>query len=82
MALDLTVSVCTSVIHLHGALGRPVWVMVPSVPEWRYGLRGERMPWYPSVRLLRQAEGADWTEVTNRVRAGLERVIAGEGLTI
>jgi tetratricopeptide (TPR) repeat protein len=82
MALDLTVSVCTSVIHLHGALGKPVWVMVPSVPEWRYGRRGERMPWYPSVRLLRQAEGADWTEVTNRVRAGLERVIAGERLTI
>jgi tetratricopeptide (TPR) repeat protein len=82
MALDLTVSVCTSVIHLHGALGKPVWVMVPSVPEWRYGRRGERMPWYPSVRLLRQADAADWTEVTNRVRAGLERVIAGERLTI
>ena len=78
MALDLTVSVCTSVIHLHGALGKPVWVMVPSVPEWRYGRRGERMPWYPSVRLMRQAEGADWAEVTNRVRAGLERVVAGD----
>lgn len=71
MVLDLTVSVCTSVIHLNGALGRPVWVLVPAVPEWRYGLTGERMPWYPSVRLLRQARGADWSAVVERVRSEL-----------
>lgn len=73
MALDLTVSVCTSVIHLNGALGRPVWVMVPAVPEWRYGVSGERMPWYPSVRLLRQTEGSDWSPLIGRVRSDLER---------
>jgi len=77
-ALDLTVSVCTSVIHLNGALGRPVWVMVPAVAEWRYGRRGERMPWYPSVKLLRQAEGADWAEVIEKVRGRLQRFAAGE----
>jgi tetratricopeptide (TPR) repeat protein len=71
-ALDLTVSVCTSVIHLNGALGRPVWVMVPSAPEWRYGLRGEAMPWYPSVRLFRQATPGDWPGVMARVTAGLD----------
>jgi tetratricopeptide (TPR) repeat protein len=78
-ALDLTVSVCTSVIHLNGALGRPVWVMVPAVAEWRYGRRGERMPWYPSVRLIRQAEGGDWSEVVERVRKGLEMTISARG---
>ena len=77
-ALDLTVSVCTSVIHLNGALGKPAWVMVPSVPEWRYGRRGERMPWYPSVKLLRQAQGAEWAQVIERVRGALQRRIAGE----
>ena len=68
-ALDLTVSVCTAVIHLNGALGRPVWVMVPSVPEWRYGRDGESMPWYPSVRLFRQR--ADWDEVFGAVARAL-----------
>jgi tetratricopeptide (TPR) repeat protein len=71
MALDLTVSVCTSVIHLNGALGRPVLVMVPAVPEWRYGVAGEVMPWYPSVRLIRQAARGDWSEVFARVAGEL-----------
>ncbi len=62
-ALDVTASVCTSIIHLGGALGRPVRVMVPAVPEWRYGRRGERMPWYPSVRLYRAAEIDVWDRV-------------------
>jgi len=62
-ALDLVVSVCTAVIHLGGALGRPVWVLAPFSPEWRYGLRGEPMPWYPSVRVLRQPSRGDWDSV-------------------
>jgi len=70
-ALDLTVSVCTSVIHLNGALGRPVLVMVPAVPEWRYGVAGEVMPWYPAVRLIRQAERGDWSPVFARVAGEL-----------
>lgn len=74
-ALDLTVSVCTSVIHLNGALGKPVWVMVPAVPEWRYGRSGERMPWYPSVRLVRQAEGSDWSDVIGTLSERLQRLV-------
>ena len=70
-ALGLTVSVCTAVIHLNGALGRPVWVMVPSVPEWRYGREGESMPWYPSVRLFRQRSSNDWDDVFSAVARAL-----------
>jgi tetratricopeptide (TPR) repeat protein len=62
-ALDLVVSVCTSLVHLGGALGRPVWVLAPVSPEWRYGFAGESMPWYPSVRLFRQPGYGEWEPV-------------------
>ncbi|HLF98460.1 MAG TPA: tetratricopeptide repeat protein [Methylococcaceae bacterium] len=62
-ALDLVVSVCTSLIHLTGALGKPVWIMAPKVPEWRYGVAGEAMPWYPSSRIFRQPEFKRWEPV-------------------
>jgi hypothetical protein len=72
-ALDLTVSVCTAVIHLSGALGRPVWIMAPYSPEWRYGHTGEAMPWYPAARVVRQPRYGDWdsviAEITSRVAA-------------
>jgi tetratricopeptide (TPR) repeat protein len=70
-ALDLVVSVCNTTIHLGGALGRPVWVMAPQVPEWRYGIAGEGMPWYPSVRIFRQARAGEWPPVIARVAAAL-----------
>ena len=70
-ALEQTVSVCTTLVHLAGALGRPVSVMVPAVPEWRYGVRGDEMVWYPSVRLFRQTVPDDWSAVFERVRAAL-----------
>ncbi|MCL4798426.1 MAG: tetratricopeptide repeat protein [Burkholderiales bacterium] len=76
-ALDGIVSVCTAIVHLGGALGRPVWVMTPRAPEWRYGAAGERMPWYPSVRLLRQAASADWSPVVDAVRRELAALRSG-----
>lgn len=72
-ALDLVISVCTAVIHLSGALGKPVWVMVPWVPEWRYMREGEAMPWYPSVRLWRQTRPGQWSDVFTAIAAELDR---------
>jgi Flp pilus assembly protein TadD len=62
-ALDLVVSVCNTNVHVAGALGKEVLVMAPFVPEWRYGLSGERMVWYPSARVFRQARYGAWEEV-------------------
>jgi len=70
-ALDLVVSVCTSVVHLAGALGRQVIVMAPYSPEWRYGFSGDSMPWYPSVKILRQRQAGEWAPVLNDVREAL-----------
>lgn len=73
-ALDLVISVQTSVVHLAGAMGKPVWVLVPRVAEWRYGASGDRMCWYPSARLFRQVDD-DWSAVLAQVRAELDRFL-------
>jgi len=70
-ALDLVISVCTSVVHLAGALGRPVWVMAPCGPEWRYGHTGETMPWYPAVKMYRSPGFRDWRPVVAAVAQDL-----------
>jgi tetratricopeptide (TPR) repeat protein len=73
---DLTISVDTSVVHLAGSLGRPLWVMLPFAPDWRWTLNGERTPWYPQARLFRQAALADWKDTIAMVRAELARFVA------
>jgi len=75
-ALDLVISVCTSVVHLSGALGKPVWVMTPYVPEWRYGLHGENLPWYPSARMFRQPVPGAWETVISDVEKMLHNKIS------
>jgi hypothetical protein len=67
-ALDAVVSVCTAVVHLSGALDQRTLVMVPYAAEWRYGAAGGDMPWYPSVRLLRQRAPGDWADLLERVK--------------
>ncbi len=69
--LDLVVAVDTAVVHLAGALGRPAWAMLPFAPDWRWLLGREDSPWYPSVRLFRQARVGDWDGVIARLRDGL-----------
>jgi tetratricopeptide (TPR) repeat protein len=70
-ALDLVISVQTAVVHLSGALGKPAWVLVPTIAEWRYLQEGDTMPWYPSVRLFRQQLLGAWrpliTEIAQRL---------------
>lgn len=70
-SLDLVITVCTTVHHCAGALGVPVWTLVPSKPSWRYGLKGETLPWYGSAKLYRQ-EGNDWAGLIGRVAGDLE----------
>lgn len=62
-ALDLVVTVCSSIVHLAGALGKATWVLAPHVPAWRYRLEGEAMPWYPAATLLRQPSPGAWQPV-------------------
>jgi tetratricopeptide (TPR) repeat protein len=66
-ALDGVLTVCTAIVHLTGGLGKPGLVMVPYGADWRYGGEGERMPWYPSVRLVRQSRVGDWSDVLAEV---------------
>ena len=69
--LDLLVSVDTAVVHLAGALGRPAWVLLPLNADWRWLRHRGDTPWYPSLRLLRQARFGEWDEVFKRVAGEL-----------
>lgn len=69
--LDLVIAVDTSVVHLAGALGRPVWVMLPRVPDWRWLLERDDSPWYPSATLFRQRLPGDWPALVERVAHAL-----------
>jgi hypothetical protein len=71
--MDLVVSVCTSVAHLAGALGRPLWLLLAYNADWRWLEDRDDSPWYPSARLYRQRTTGDWGEVAARVGAGLRR---------
>jgi tetratricopeptide (TPR) repeat protein len=72
-ACDLIICSDSMVAHLAGALGRPVWLLLKHVPDWRWGLKGESSHWYPSMRLFRQRRCGDWAEVIQRLAGELER---------
>lgn len=73
-SLDLVITVDTAVAHLAGALGKPVWILLPYAADWRWLTRREDSPWYPSARLFRQSRAGDWGEVLERVREALCRL--------
>ena len=71
--VDLLISIDSSPVHLAGALGRPAWVMLPLLPDWRWLQGRDDTPWYPSVTLFRQTEWGRWDQVIARVAAALAR---------
>jgi hypothetical protein len=70
--LDLVIAVDTSVAHLAGALGVPVWVAMPLASDWRWLLNREDTPWYPTMRLFRQRELGEWDQVIARMSQALD----------
>lgn len=73
---DLVITSDSCVAHLAGAMGHPTWLLLAAVPDWRWGLEGERTAWYPSLRLFRQHQAGDWSELMGRVVAALPRFLA------
>ncbi|GET40205.1 DUF5672 family protein [Microseira wollei] len=73
--LDLIVSVDTAVAHLAGAMGKPVWVLLPFIPDWRWQLERQDSPWYPTMRLFRQASRGDWTSAFEQIKEKLQEVL-------
>lgn len=75
-SLDLVISIDSAVAHLAGALNKRVWLLLPKVADWRWQLAGEDTPWYPDMRLFRQAADEDWPQVATRVAAQLTSLTA------
>ena len=70
--VDLVIACDTAIVHLAGALGRPVWVALPTGPDWRWLMERRDSPWYPSMRLFRQRVLGDWTSVFDEMAQALQ----------
>ncbi len=73
--LDLVIAVDTAVAHLAGALAKPIWILIPTMPDWRWMLDREDSPWYPTMRIFRQKTRGDWSDVMDRVKHELEKFV-------
>lgn len=76
--LDLVITIDTSIAHLAGALGKPVWIAIKHVPEWRWLLEREDSPWYSNAQLFRQEKRGDWNETFERMARALDALAARE----
>ena len=74
--LDLIISVDTAVVHLAGAMGKPVWLLLPFVPDWRWLLDRQDSPWYPTIRIFRQHRYGDWQTALQKVATCLQNLVA------
>lgn len=74
--MDLVIAVDTAGAHLAGALGRPLWLLLPWLPDWRWLLDRDDSPWYPTARLFRQPRPGDWASVITAVARLLDGLIA------
>jgi hypothetical protein len=79
-SLDLVITVDSSVSHLTGTLGKPVWLMLPFAPDWRWLLERSDSPWYPTATLFRQTAIADWDGLTSRVADRLREFCAAPAI--
>lgn len=75
MNLDLIISIDTSIVHLAGAMGCPVWTLLSASPDWRWTHQGQSTPWYPTMRLFRQKTLDDWAGVVAQVRDSLSLLL-------
>ena len=71
MQLDLVVTVDTAVAHLSAGLGKETWLLLPNLPDWRWGLDGGASPWYPAMKVFRQPDKGNWAAVVDRIRQKL-----------
>ncbi|MGN7610512.1 tetratricopeptide repeat protein [Magnetococcales bacterium HHB-1] len=78
MQMDLIITADTSVAHLAGAIGIPVWVAIPWIPDWRWMRDQNNSPWYPTMRLFRQSKEGDWSSVFMAMRRMLLQIVAGK----
>ena len=74
-SMDLVIAVDTSVAHLAGSLGKPVWLALPHAPDWRWLMGRSDSPWYAGARLFRQAERGDWRGPVTAMAAALAKII-------
>jgi tetratricopeptide (TPR) repeat protein len=73
--LDVLISTDTGTVHLAGALGRPVWLLVSAIPDWRWGVSGPSTPWYPTITMYRQQRRGDWSDAVEAVGRVLDESI-------
>jgi ADP-heptose:LPS heptosyltransferase len=75
--LDLLITIDTMAAHLAGAMGKAVWVLLPFIPDWRWLLDRNDSPWYPSMKLFRQARADDWSAPVKHVVESLSSISPG-----